>query len=109
MVQGANTRDIEHERRRHQRAPLLYSGSLYNGEYAVDCVIKDISVSGARVLVERAIDADKGFVLDIDGVGFIGSKIVWQADDHAGIEFLNDPDTVQSWISAAWGKDVVRI
>jgi hypothetical protein len=108
MVQGAKGRDSGTERRRHQRAALLYSGSLYNGERTVDCVIKDISASGARVMVEHAIEAAKGFVLDIDGVGFIRSKIVWQSDDHAGIEFLNDPHTVQSWISAAWGKDVVR-
>jgi len=43
------------ERRRHERSPLLYSGSLHDGAGVVDCVIKDISVSGARVMVERRV------------------------------------------------------
>jgi hypothetical protein len=107
MVHGVKARDSGSERRRHQRSSLLYSGSIYNGERVIDCVIKDISVSGARVMVERAIADDKSFVLDIDGVGLVPSKIIWQSHDHAGIEFLDEPPAVRTWISAAWGKDVV--
>ena len=95
------------ERRRHERSPLLYSGSLYDGERMVDCVIKDISASGARVMIERRIAEQEKFVLDIDGVGLFPGKIVWQSNDHAGIAFLNDPSTVKLRINAAWGKDIV--
>jgi hypothetical protein len=97
------------ERRRHGRSPLLYSGSLFDGGTVVDCVIKDISASGARLMVERRIAEQEKFILDIDGVGLFASKIIWQSDDHAGIEFLDDPGTVRSWISAAWGRDAVRM
>lgn len=97
------------ERRRHERSPMLYSGSLYDGDRMVDCVIKDISASGARLMIERRIAEQEEFVLDIDGVGLFPSKIVWQSDDYAGIEFLDDPGTVRSWIGAVWGKDSVRI
>jgi hypothetical protein len=108
MGGSARNMGLGAERRRHERSPLLYSGSLYDGDKMVDCVIKDISASGARVMVERRIVDQQSFVLDIDGVGLIASKIIWQSADHAGIEFLNDPGTVKSWISAAWGKDAVR-
>src|SRR5882724_1116171 len=97
------------ERRRHERSPLLYSGSLFDGGKMVDCVIKDISASGARLMVERRIAEQEKFILDIDGVGLFASKIIWQSEDHAGIEFLDDPSTVKSWISAAWGRDAVRM
>jgi hypothetical protein len=95
------------ERRRHERSPLLYSGALYDGDRMVDCVIKDISASGARVMIERRIAGDEKFVLDIDGVGLFPGKIVWQMNDHAGIEFFNDPTSVKSRINAAWGMDIV--
>jgi PilZ domain len=95
------------DRRNHERTPLLYSGSLYDGERTVDCVIRDISLSGARLLVERRIAQQERFILDIDGVGLIPSKIVWQTRDQAGIAFLSDPGTVKSWISAAWGSDAL--
>ena len=92
------------ERRQHARSALLYSCSIYDGETTVDCVIKDISASGARLMVEKRIAADHEVVLDIDGVGLFPSRIVWQADHHAGIRFLSDTSLVKSWISSAWGK-----
>src|SRR5258708_11057523 len=96
------------ERRRHERCPLLYSGSLHNGADAVDCVIRDISASGARVIIERRITQEQNFILDIDGVGLFPSKIIWQREDQAGIRFLDDPSTVKSWINAASGTTPVR-
>jgi hypothetical protein len=97
------------ERRRHERAPLLHSGSLHNAGGVVDCVIKDISASGARLMMERRIAELEKLILDIDGVGLFPSRIVWQSEDQAGVQFLSDPGTVKSWISAAWGRDTVRV
>jgi hypothetical protein len=87
------------ERRLHERSPLLHSGSLNEGERVVDCVIRDISASGARVIMERRIAEQDKFILDIDGVGLFPSKLVWQHDDQVGIQFLDDSDTVTSRIS----------
>ena len=77
------------DRREHERSLLLYSGSLYDGEQMVDCVIKDISATGARVMVERRLGKQQELVLDLDSVGLFPSRIVWQSDDHAGIRFLD--------------------
>ena len=97
------------ERRRHERACVLHSGSLHNSDGAIDCVIKDISASGARLVVERRIPEQDRLILDIDGIGLFPSRIVWQSADNAGIEFLSDPSTVKSWISAAWGRSAIRV
>src|SRR6185437_3850098 len=96
------------ERRGHERAIVLHPGSLHDGDSAIDCVIKDISASGARLAVERPIPERERYLLDIDGLGLFPSRIVWQSDDHAGIQFLSDPSTVKSWISAAWGRSTGR-
>jgi hypothetical protein len=96
------------ERRGHERSVILHPGALHNSEGAIDCVIKDISASGARLAVQRRIPDEDRFVLDIDGLGLFPSRIIWQHGDHAGIQFLSDPSTVQSWINAAWRRPTVR-
>jgi hypothetical protein len=98
------------ERRRHERAPLLYSGSLHrDGSMVVDCVIRDLSASGARVSMECELGGRDSFILDIDGVGLFPSKIVWRRGTQAGLAFLSDPNTVKSWFNAAWGKTAAPI
>lgn len=92
-------------RRRHARAPSLYSGSLHHdGVNAADCIVRDISASGARVMLERLIADQERCVLDIDGVGLFPSKIVWRRDNEAGLEFLADPEATRFQINAAWGR-----
>ncbi|MBV9521151.1 MAG: PilZ domain-containing protein [Alphaproteobacteria bacterium] len=108
-VEGEGTGGGGCERRRHERAPLLSSGSLHKDDGVVDCVIKDISASGARLKMERRITEQKNLVLDIDGVGLFPSRIAWQREDEAGIQFLSDPSTVASWIGAAWSRFAFRV
>jgi hypothetical protein len=83
---------------------LLHSASLREGERTVDCVIRDISASGARIIIERRLAQQRALVLDIDGVGGLNGRLVWQRADEAGIRFLDEPNTVRSYIAAAWGK-----
>jgi hypothetical protein len=107
IVSMPETADDEdgRNRRRHARVPSLYSGSLHHdGASAADCVVRDISASGARVMLERSITEQKRCVLDIDGVGLFPSKIVWQRDNEAGLEFLADPESKRLQINAARGR-----
>jgi hypothetical protein len=95
-------------RRRHERAAALYSGSLHHdGVSAADCVVRDISASGARVMLERLIADPEHCVLDIDGVGLFPSKIVWRRANEAGLEFLADPEATRFQLSAASGKSAL--
>jgi hypothetical protein len=97
--------DSGRNRRRHARAPSLYSGSLHrDGASAADCVVRDISASGARVMLERLIVDNERCVLDIDGVGLFPSKIVWRRDHEAGLEFLVDPEWTRVQFNAHAGK-----
>ncbi len=99
--------ETDADRRRHKRFNLLHSASLREGTRVVDCVIRDISLSGARVLVKRrSVVEQQELVLDIEGVGLLHSRIVWQREDQAGVQFLVTPATVQSCMNAAWGRDL---
>jgi hypothetical protein len=92
------------DRRQHKRIALLHSASLREGERTVDCVIRDISASGARIIIERRLAQQRALVLDIAGIGGLNGRLVWQRADEAGIRFLDEPKTVKSYIAAAWGK-----
>jgi hypothetical protein len=92
-------------RRRHARAPSLYSGSLHqDGTSAADCIVRDISASGARVVLERLIADQERCVLDVDDVGLFPSKIVWRRGNEVGLEFLANPESTRLQIDAASGR-----
>lgn len=93
------------DRRQYKRIALLHSTSLREGERIADCVIRDISMGGARIIIERRLGQEGELVLDIAGVGGLNGRLVWQRADEAGIRFLDEPDTVKSHVTAAWGGD----
>lgn len=94
------------DRRRHKRIALLHSALLREGERVIDCVIRDISMSGARLLIEQRIAEQQDLVLDIAGVGRLTGQVVWQRADEAGLRFLDEPGMVKSHVTAAWGADL---
>lgn len=104
LAQRAITKNTA-DRRQHKRIALLHSASLREGERIADCVIRDISVSGARLIIERRLGRERELVLDIAGVGGLNGRLVWQRADQAGIRFVDAPEAVRSHISAAWGRD----
>ena len=92
------------ERRRHKRVPLLHSATLRDGERVIDCIIRDISVSGARLEVPQPPALPQDLVLDIAEAGLLSGRIVWRDGGQAGFEFVDEPATVKSRITAAWGR-----
>lgn len=94
------------ERRRHKRVPLLHSATLHDGARIIDCIIRDISVSGARLDIPQPPTLPDALVLDIAEAGLLNGRIVWREGGQAGFEFLDEPGTVRSCIDAAWGRHV---
>jgi hypothetical protein len=92
------------ERRRHRRVPLLHSATLCDGERVIDCLIRDISVSGARLDIPQPPALPEALVLDIAEAGRLSGRIVWRQEGQAGFEFLDEPAIVRSRIVAAWGR-----
>jgi hypothetical protein len=91
------------ERRRHKRVALLHSATLRDGERTIDCVIRDISVSGVRLEVPHPPGTSRALCLDIADAGRLNGCIVWRRTAEAGFQFIDDPAVVKSRINAAWG------
>jgi hypothetical protein len=92
------------ERRRHKRVALLHSATLRDGERVIDCVIRDISVSGARLDIHQPPAPSQALILDLAEAGQLSGRIVWRQSAQIGFQFLGEPATVKSCINAAWGR-----
>jgi hypothetical protein len=91
MARSGDHRDGQ-ERRRQARSSSLCSGTVHHdGVTAIDCVIRDLSPSGARVTLQWAIAGQNHCILDIDGIGLFPARIAWRRGNEAGLQFLVDP------------------
>ncbi|OYU88503.1 MAG: pilus assembly protein PilZ [Bradyrhizobiaceae bacterium PARB1] len=77
------------ERRRHPRQRVLKRGLLtFNGGGGIDCTVRNMSVSGARVDVASPIGVPNQFHLVIEADGFIRrGRPVWSSERQIGIAF----------------------
>jgi hypothetical protein len=91
------------DKRRHQRHSVLFSGLLHQGDRTFECIIKDISATGAQVLTNAPVPESQDLVLDIDRAGAFTTRLVWRRENRAGMEFLHDPASVARRIGTAWG------
>jgi hypothetical protein len=91
------------DKRKHQRHSVLFSGLLHQGERTYECIIKDISATGAQIMTNAPVPESRELVLDIDRAGVFASRLVWRRDNRAGMVFLHDPATVARRIGTAWG------
>jgi hypothetical protein len=90
------------ERRAHRRYPVLWSGTLSTGStfdsYVLHCQIRNISISGLHVLVERHLAVGSAVVLRIDLVGTFRGRVAWSERDRLGIAFDESPERVAELI-----------
>jgi PilZ domain len=92
------------ERRRHKRVTLLQSATLLGGDRVIDCLIRDVSVSGARLDILQPPAPTEALVLDLADAGRLSGRIVWSRETQAGFQFLDEPATIKSCINTAWGR-----
>jgi hypothetical protein len=95
------------ERRDRQRRTVLLKALIYQRGSLFDCVVNNLSSSGAGVIVEvqilrNEIDAEPGSIvtLTIDRFGDFPGKIVWHHAQYAGIRFFEDPEHVAALVEA---------
>ena len=77
------------ERRANPRKPVLMSGTIAFGGNIVNCVVSNMSISGAALdVISPIIDTPKNFTLvfQTDGVS-IPCHIIWRKEEHIGVAF----------------------
>ena len=91
------------EQRRHIRKRVLWAARLDTAEGPFNCVILNVSRSGAKLRLPAAttISSREPIQLVLEAFGELRAEIVWQRGDKMGIRFTTDPDQVAAIIGAS--------
>jgi PilZ domain-containing protein len=90
------------ERRVNPRYPVMWSGELRAVSsfdwYILDCRIRNVSISGVHVLVDRSIEPGRPVVLRIANVGDFAGQVAWSEGERLGICFDEASDRLAEFI-----------
>lgn len=90
------------DRRVHTRHPVMWSGTLSAetafDRYRLDCTIRNVSISGVHVLVDREVAAESAVTLKIRGVGEFRGRVARADGDSLGVRFDDAPEAVAELI-----------
>ncbi len=89
------------ERRRLERATVLWSGHLVHGDQAVACLIVNISAGGAMVRTDDAATCPASVTLRNPRIGDLAAEVMWRKNNEMGLKFLVDDQTVAALIGKA--------
>jgi hypothetical protein len=78
----------ERENRRGERYRVLSHGRIMAGGVVADCVVRDLSESGARLGVSRKVRLPQQFDLLFAGHGLeLRARVRWRRGDYVGVSF----------------------
>lgn len=80
-------------RRISSRKPLVRVGVLEVGKQTFNCVIVDLSQTGAKIRTLRELRAKpEKAVLHLKGIGRLPSDVAWMRCNEIGLQFHQDAD-----------------
>ena len=76
------------QRRAVPRKPVLMSGAIQFAGGAVNCLVRDMTISGAALDVAELLDIPERFILvfKVDGT-HIPCRVVWRQHERIGVTF----------------------
>ena len=84
----ARNRRASPRRRQYKSATLIFN----DNQSVVDCVLRDISTTGARVQVQGWFDCPEQVLLKISKGLSYSSDVVWSRDNQLGLRFHEQAD-----------------
>lgn len=80
----------QRERRGEPRCRTLRGGQIINGSgvAVLDCTIRNVSVGGAKLVLDQQRDMPELFRVDLEG-SRRPVETVWQIGEEVGIRFLD--------------------
>ena len=95
------------ERRANPRNAMLMTGKVYQRGCLTQCVISNVSVGGAKVLLPESAtdqlpDPAEGSVvtLTVPRYGDFPARLVWARQTAIGVGFLQSPDEIAHHLAA---------
>jgi hypothetical protein len=77
------------DRREHKRYDVLRSAVVKGGRGHMECMVINLSLGGAKVMLMGTICLDPGVTLVIDEIGAFHADVVWQRQEFAGLRFTD--------------------
>jgi PilZ domain len=96
MASAAPSKRGLKNKRRHQRTAVMWTGRLDCGNRAVNCVLFNVSASGAMLRLDDPDLCPSTARLILPRFGEFRVRNVWRGSDSMGIEFLESPQRVAS-------------
>jgi len=78
-------------KRQDERYPSLLNAKLSHGDQIFQCRVKNISVGGAMVELDREIETKDPVTLNLGAFGEFACDIIWQNKTRLGLTFLDRP------------------
>ena len=76
------------ERRLHSRTRVFKVARLFGAAHLDDCVVRDISMAGARLTVVSATSVPDTFELSFDGARTLRPcRVAWRTATEIGLQF----------------------
>lgn len=91
----------EREQRKHVRKRVLWTGKIGTEDGIFDCVVLNVSRSGAKLHVAAPVGPQRTVDLSRGSFGTLNAEVVWQRGDKMGIRFTAEPDQVANIIGEA--------
>src|SRR5262245_2697362 len=90
----------DRERRKAKRLThMTFPSHLQLEDATRNCVVREVSETGARIEVEHPADLPEEFVLHLAGSVARKCRIVWRGKNEIGIRWtwLGDPSVMRAW------------
>ena len=81
----------QEERRAFERKNVFRKARLVLPEGAINCVVYDLSMGGARVRLVAQLQKQQRLRLDIEKLSPLNAEVVWLGIGMVGIRFTDDP------------------
>ena len=93
------------DQRHYKRAQVVLSGCLINEVETLDCAVIDLSINGARVCLDEALDGKDVVKLRLARSTDLEVTVVWQEEGTLGLQFTEDPRDVANILDGLLPED----
>jgi len=101
MTETAATSTSWNDRRLYARRHVILNGRLRGGIEEQDCVLLDLSASGAMVRLSDSTPSPAHVAVSTEHFGELHGRIVWQMHNVVGLRFSDRPQQVARVVGAA--------